>query len=87
MTVPAVWSERAKHLTRNAAYEAGFAARAGDTINVIAEPAAAAQISITEKLKEPPDKIKIGVGLLVCDAGGGTVVSAERTFQKTICVG
>jgi molecular chaperone DnaK (HSP70) len=42
LTVPAVWSDQAQSATKNAAKEAGFGARPGDTISVISEPEAAA---------------------------------------------
>lgn len=75
VTVPAVWSEQAKLSTKNAALAAGFASRAADKIFIIAEPEAAAHIAIRTKLMETVDLIDDGSGLLVCDAGGGTVVS------------
>lgn len=75
VTVPAVWSDHAKLLTKTAAIKAGFASRPGDTIQLIAEPEAAAHISIRLKLGESEELVEAGTGLLVCDAGGGTVVS------------
>jgi molecular chaperone DnaK (HSP70) len=42
LTVPAVWSDQAQNATKNAAKEAAFGARPGDTISVISEPEAAA---------------------------------------------
>lgn len=51
LTVPAVWSEQAKNATKDAAKEAGFGARPGDTISVISEPEAAAVSHLTEVTK------------------------------------
>jgi hypothetical protein len=42
ITVPAIWSDKAQALTRNAARGAGFGERDFDTLNVIPEPEAAA---------------------------------------------
>lgn len=48
-TVPAMWSDAAKHDTMNAARAAGFGTRPGDNIYLISEPEAAA-ISTLRKL-------------------------------------
>jgi len=42
ITIPAIWSDKAKNATRAAAIAAGFTSRLGDSINVIPEPEAAA---------------------------------------------
>ena len=42
ITLPAIWSDEAKDATLNAARNAGFGGRLGDTIFTIAEPEAAA---------------------------------------------
>lgn len=42
ITMPAIWSDRAQRLTRDAAFGAGFGSRPGDTVNMIPEPEAAA---------------------------------------------
>jgi hypothetical protein len=70
ITVPAVWSEKAKDLTRQAAVSAGIPRR---KLNLITEPEAAAHycsIWCKEMDLQPKDCF------LVCDAGGGTVVRA-----------
>ena len=48
LTVPAVWSDQAQSATKNAAKEAGFEARPGDTISVISEPEAAAVAHLSD---------------------------------------
>ncbi|RDW74281.1 Hsp70 family protein [Aspergillus mulundensis] len=76
-TVPAIWSDEAKHATLEAARCAGFGSRRGrvqDTICLIPEPEAAA-IAVLRRatadglgfLVKPDD------GVLICDCGGGTV--------------
>jgi molecular chaperone DnaK (HSP70) len=68
ITVPAIWTDRAKALTRDAAQRAGIPTSA---LNFIAEPEAAALYCATisrEVSLGPRDKF------VICDAGGGTVV-------------
>lgn len=42
ITVPALWSDKATELTRQAAVRAGFASRPRDSVNIVREPEAAA---------------------------------------------
>ncbi|KAK3368365.1 hypothetical protein B0H63DRAFT_514992 [Podospora didyma] len=73
LTVPAIWSDKAKQATILAARSAGFASRnyMGDTISVITEPEAAALTVLKPKLDV---NVKtMSKNILVCDAGGGTV--------------
>ena len=67
-TVPAVWSEKAKELTRQAGVDAGIPR---NRITLITEPEAAAYYCsiLCEKVD-----LKQRDRFLVCDAGGGTVV-------------
>jgi len=69
LTVPAIWSDLAKDLTRQAACRAGFP---DDNLVLISEPEAAALYCATTC--QEMDLID-GDRFLVCDAGGGTVVS------------
>lgn len=68
ITVPAIWSNHAKALTRQAAVMAGFP---DDELSLIAEPEAAALYcaSIYENFD-----LERGDMFMICDAGGGTVV-------------
>lgn len=68
ITVPAIWSDKAKDLTRNAAVAAGIPEGA---LTLISEPEAAALFC--SSLCDEVD-LKAGDRFLVCDAGGGTVV-------------
>jgi molecular chaperone DnaK (HSP70) len=74
ITVPAIWSDKAKELTRRAAIRAGIAE---DKLTLITEPEAAALFCVT--LCEEVD-LKEGDRFLICDAGGGTVVCAPGLF-------
>jgi hypothetical protein len=68
ITVPAIWSDKAKELTRQAAYDAGIDR---NNLILITEPEAAAiycATLCTEVDLEPGDRF------MICDAGGGTVV-------------
>lgn len=59
LTVPASWSERAKLLTKNAAIDAGFAARSIDKIMLIPEPEAAAQFALKSTINRYQDFVKV----------------------------
>lgn len=69
LTVPAIWSEKAKALTREAAVRAGIPEK---KLTLITEPEAAALYCLS--LGDVVD-LQTGDRFLVCDAGGGTVVS------------
>lgn len=68
ITVPAMWSEKAKVATLACAERAGF----GDTskIRIISEPEAAAMHAIHAS---SPNGLEVGDTIVLCDAGGGTV--------------
>jgi molecular chaperone DnaK (HSP70) len=68
LTVPAIWSDKAKDLTRKAAIQAGISP---DKLALISEPEAAALYCATMCTEVD---LKDGDRFLVCDAGGGTVV-------------
>jgi molecular chaperone DnaK (HSP70) len=68
LTVPAIWSEKANSLTRQAALRAGIPSR---KLILISEPEAAALYCVT--ICKEVD-LQDGDSFLVCDAGGGTVV-------------
>jgi len=70
-TVPAIWSDRAKDLTRRAALKAGFGKRPGDQIFMIPEPEAASIATLKSLTHDEGDEqVKKGDGVLVCDCGG-----------------
>ena len=52
LTVPAVWSDQAQNATKEAAKEAGFGSRPGDTISIIPEPEAAA-VTVLKNIVRP----------------------------------
>ncbi|KPI42713.1 Chaperone protein dnaK [Cyphellophora attinorum] len=65
LTVPAMWSDKGKELTRSCARAAGFGAR----IHLISEPEAA----VTHALDAIRNSnLKTGDTFVCCDAGGGT---------------
>jgi molecular chaperone DnaK (HSP70) len=66
ITVPAIWSEGAKDLTRCCAIDAGF----GANIHIISEPEAAAIYTLDTM---DPHNLQIGDTFILCDAGGGTI--------------
>jgi molecular chaperone DnaK (HSP70) len=68
ITVPAIWSDSAKSLTREAAIRAGIP---GLQLELISEPEAAAVYCAT---KHDPLGIAEKQKFMICDAGGGTVV-------------
>ncbi|EWC46244.1 hypothetical protein DRE_04415 [Drechslerella stenobrocha 248] len=79
MTVPAVWSEKAQALTKEAASRAGIGQREKDRLFIISEPEAAAVYAISElyqrdnNRRNDPNTLNIGDTFVLCDAGGGTV--------------
>lgn len=72
LTVPAMWSDLAKHSMRKAAIKAGLVSENDpqDRLILISEPEAAALYC--EKMCE---QVNLGKGdrMMICDAGGGTV--------------
>ncbi|KAL1615853.1 hypothetical protein SLS56_011655 [Neofusicoccum ribis] len=76
VTIPAIWSAKAKDLTRSCASQAGMGDP--DDIKVITEPEAAAMFELKER---PPDDLQIGDTFVLCDAGGGTVDLISYTIK------
>lgn len=66
LTVPAVWSDKAKNATLLAAECAGM----GDNLRLISEPEAAAVYTMKAI---QPNVLRGGDNFVICDAGGGTV--------------
>ncbi|RHZ44338.1 uncharacterized protein CDV56_100181 [Aspergillus thermomutatus] len=67
LTVPAVWTDKAKNMTLTAATDAGISAL---DVTLVSEPEAAA-LSCLNALQ--PGTIENGDVVIICDAGGGTV--------------
>ncbi|KAI9890244.1 MAG: hypothetical protein M1814_004279 [Vezdaea aestivalis] len=94
-TIPAIWSDQAKSATLTAAKNAGFGARHGDKICMIAEPEAAALTTLCYSTRPGPNQVHQGDNILVCDCGGGTVDITSYNITSThprlqfdeICVG
>ncbi|KAJ5569788.1 uncharacterized protein N7459_009218 [Penicillium hispanicum] len=70
ITVPAVWSDKAKNLTRMCAEKAGMGC--ASEIQMISEPEAAAIFALNSQSPHITD-LNVGDTILICDAGGGTV--------------
>ncbi|KAI9271856.1 hypothetical protein BDA99DRAFT_501175 [Phascolomyces articulosus] len=73
LTVPALWSDRAKHMMRQAAIQAGLIAPSdpSDRLVLISEPEAAALYC--EETMADQVQLKDNDRIMICDAGGGTV--------------
>ncbi|KAI5794262.1 hypothetical protein DFH27DRAFT_127268 [Peziza echinospora] len=71
LTVPAVWSDKAKELTKQAARRAGMCELSSE-IRLITEPEAAA-IHCLQKFQDTSDCLKVGDIYVITDCGGGTV--------------
>ncbi|GIJ83087.1 hypothetical protein Asppvi_001605 [Aspergillus pseudoviridinutans] len=67
LTVPAVWTDKAKNMTLTAATDAGISAL---DVTLVSEPEAAA-LSCLNTIQ--PNTIENGDVVIICDAGGGTV--------------
>lgn len=65
LTVPAIWSDKAKEDTRACAKAAGF----GDTIHMISEPEAAVTYALDAM---DPGTLNVGDVFVLVDGGGGT---------------
>ena len=78
ITVPAIWSDKAKEQTKQAALTAGIKM---DDLELITEPEAAALYCAT--LCEEVD-LEQGDHFLICDAGGGTVVCSLFNSETLI---
>ena len=69
ITVPAVWSPKAREKTISCAKDAGMGSE--DSIHMITEPEAAALYELNERSNLG---LRVGDTFVVCDAGGGYVV-------------
>lgn len=69
LTVPAIWDDNAKELTKQAAIKAGIAEK---EIYMISEPEAAAVHALTD-LDGVKGNLKVGDVYVIVDCGGGTV--------------
>lgn len=67
ITVPAIWSDRAKMLTLDCAEKAGMGK---SPIQIVSEPEAAAVHTLKSS---NPHGMNINDTIIICDAGGGTV--------------
>ena len=78
ITVPAIWSDKAKELTRKAAVTAGIRS---ESLTLITEPEAAALYCATLCTE-----VDLGPGdrFLICDAGGGTVVHSAQAIRERL---
>lgn len=87
ITVPAIWKPYARQAMQTAADQADITASrpAGPTIlSFVPEPEAAALASLVEQ----GEGVKAGDVYLICDAGGGTVVSYNfaNTFSSSFSI-
>ena len=69
ITVPAVWSDKAKELTAECAVDAGMGPR--DRLHIVSEPEAAAIYAFSRFNEINAGSLKIGDTFVLCDAGGG----------------
>jgi molecular chaperone DnaK (HSP70) len=80
ITVPAVWNHKAIARMKKAALKSGMLDNrlCGETIlHFVSEPEAAA-LATFHDMRSRPD-FKVGDSIVVCDAGGGTVVSLRTS--------
>ncbi|EHA22088.1 hypothetical protein ASPNIDRAFT_139705, partial [Aspergillus niger ATCC 1015] len=68
ITVPAIWSDKAKMTTMSCAEKAGFGE--ASKVRIVSEPEAAAIHSLRAS---SPHGLEVGDTIVLCDAGGGTV--------------
>ncbi|KAL2164318.1 hypothetical protein VTH06DRAFT_3534 [Thermothelomyces fergusii] len=96
LTVPAIWTDKARMATWEAAKAAGFASRPFDAIRMVPEPEAAAVAALRKDLLPGSvNAVKAGDNVLILDCGGGTVDITTYAVKKTfpsiefdeLCVG
>jgi molecular chaperone DnaK (HSP70) len=81
LTIPAIWSDKAAHNTNTAAVNAGLANK-NHALLVVTEPQAAAvevlrrNVKVSVPQDDNPNIEKKDSCYVICDAGGGTVVSS-----------
>lgn len=93
LTVPAVWSDKARQMTLEAAVRAGLGVaevgNAGGLLRLITEPECAAEYALRSM---QTGMLKVGECFVVCDAGGGTVdlisyrITSLKPLQLHECV-
>jgi hypothetical protein len=83
VTVPAIWSEKAKEKTKKACQAAQGLSAGKAPIHLVSEPEAAAIYALHGL---DPHGLKIGDSFVICDAGGGTVdlISYTITTLKPV---
>ena len=69
ITVPAVWSDKAKNLTAECAVDAGMGPR--ERLHIVSEPEAAAIYAFSKFHEINSGSLKLGDTFVLCDAGGG----------------
>jgi hypothetical protein len=77
VTVPAIWSDEAKHFMREAAVSAGIVGGASglpmERLLLCLEPEGAIIASMVDVSPDVRQRLVVGSGLMVLDCGGGTV--------------
>ena len=69
ITVPAVWTEKARDLTAKCAVNAGMGSE--DKLHIVSEPEAAAVYAISKFREINTGGLEVGDTFVLCDAGGG----------------
>ena len=69
ITVPAVWTEKARDLTARCAAGAGMGSE--DKLHIVSEPEAAAIYAVSKFKEINQGVLQIGDTFVLCDAGGG----------------
>lgn len=69
ITVPAVWTEKARDLTAKCAVNAGMGPE--DKLHIVSEPEAAAMYAISKFREINTGELEVGDTFVLCDAGGG----------------
>ena len=69
ITVPAVWTEKARDLTAKCAVSAGMGSE--DKLHIVSEPEAAAMYAISRFREINTGGLEVGDTFVLCDAGGG----------------
>lgn len=81
LTVPAIWSDAAKDITRSALLEAPALRSSAEVVELVSETEAAAMYSLA---KLYPHGLEVGDGIVLVDAGGGTVDLTSYTLTRLV---
>ena len=80
ITVPAVWTEKARELTAQCAVDAGMGSE--EKLHLVSEPEAAAIYAISKFDQVNAGGLEVGDPFMLCDAGGGYIAYSSLLLMS-----